>query len=155
MPSNERDEIVFGFTEKKVKFLIMSLKCIETHGNRRYLNCARLGHLTGYSSADAYKYYMDQLLRKIIALPPVDLTRGSDEQKHADTATAAATDLQVPTPASDEDGKAGSCDGQGDEKDLENASDCKGIGDGMDGAGGDPEDEKELEALGSAYAWDC
>lgn len=83
------------------------------------------------------------------------MTRGSDEQKHADTATAAATDLQVPTPASDEDGKAGSCDGQGDEKDLENTSDCKGIGDGMDGAGGDPEDEEELEALGSAYAWDC
>ncbi|KAG6367724.1 hypothetical protein INS49_001919 [Diaporthe citri] len=155
MSSGERDEIIFGFTEKEVKFLIMSLKCIETHGNRRFLNCARLARLTGYSSADAYKYYMDQLLQKVIALPPVDLTRGGDDQKHDDTATAAATASQVPTPASDQDGKAGPCDGREDKKEMEKASDYKGIDDGMDGAGGDPEDEKELKALGNAYAWDC
>lgn len=93
---------------------------------------------------------MDNMLQKIIALPPVDLTRDRDDQKHADTATAAATASQVPTPASDEDGKTGSSDGQGDKKEVEEASDCKGIGDGMDGAGGDPENEKELEALGSS-----
>lgn len=38
MSSNPRDEIIFGFTENEVKFLIMSLKCIETHGNRRFVS---------------------------------------------------------------------------------------------------------------------
>lgn len=98
---------------------------------------------------------MENLLRKIIALPPVDLTHDGDDQKHADAATAAATASLVPTPVSDEDGTTGSRDGQGDKKEMENTSDYKGIGDGVDGAGGDQEDEKELEALGSAYAWDC
>lgn len=38
MSSGARDEIIFGFTEKEVKFLIMSFKCIETHGNRRFVS---------------------------------------------------------------------------------------------------------------------
>lgn len=168
MQSNERDEIIFGFTEKEVKFLLMSLKCLETHGNlifaslrtasnaivrcrhsHHQMKCTCLAHLTGYSSKDTYRLYMDHLVPKIITLPSVDLTRGSDDQEHAVTAEVA---LQVPTPAVEEDGKKGS----GAKNDEQVEKDIyKGIGDGVDGAGGDPEDEKELEALGSAYAWDC
>lgn len=100
---------------------------------------------------------MNHLLQRIIALPPVDLTGGSsDDQKHADTATAALTS-QAPTSAVEEHGKAdsGAVMDEEIEKDKTEKNVYKGLGDGVDGAGGDPEDEKELEALGSAYAWDC
>lgn len=99
---------------------------------------------------------MNHLLQKIIALPPVNLNRCSDDQKHADTPTAAVAS-QIPTSAAEEDGKTGSGAVMDEEMERENAEKniYKGIGDGVDGAGGDPEDQKELEALGSAYAWDC
>lgn len=38
MPSSERNETIFGLTEKEVKFLLMSLKCIEDHSNRRFVS---------------------------------------------------------------------------------------------------------------------
>lgn len=38
MSSIPRDEIIFGFTENEVKFLILSLKCIEAHGNRLFVS---------------------------------------------------------------------------------------------------------------------
>lgn len=99
---------------------------------------------------------MNYLLQKIIALPPVNLTRVSDDQKHADTGTAAITS-QFLTSATEEHGKTDSGAGQDEEmeREKEEKNIYKSIGDGVDGAGGDPEDEKELEALGSAYAWDC
>ncbi|KKY35750.1 hypothetical protein UCDDA912_g04235 [Diaporthe ampelina] len=116
MPSSSRDEIIFGFTEKEVKFLLISLKCVETHGNRRFLNCARLAENTGYSPAYAYEYYMSHLRQKIIDLPPIDLTDGSDDQKDADTAMAGA--LQVPKPAAEKDGKTGSRGSQNEKKEM-------------------------------------
>lgn len=179
MSSSERDEIIFGFTEQEVKFLLMSLKCIETHGNRRFvslsrpvhynwrkltvthhqLNCARLAQMTGYSPAYTYEYYMDNLLHKVLALPPIDLTGGSDDQENANTSKG-ATASQTPSSAAEEQSKAdpgtGRDEKMGLEKEKEKKKDVyKGIGDGVDGTGGNPEDEKELQALGSAYAWDC
>lgn len=83
-------------------------------------------------------------------MPPVDLTGGSHDQEHAGTATsAAAAASQVRASAVEEDGKAGSDAVQGDEMEKVKAEKdvYKGMGAGVDGAGGDPEDEKELEAL--------
>ena len=80
-----------------------------------------------YSSADAYKFYMDHLLQKIIALPPIDLTRGSDNQKHADTAATAATS-QVPTSGVAKNDKT---DSGGD-----GGLTVSGLAKGGDGAGG-------------------
>lgn len=96
---------------------------------------------------------MNHLLQKIIALPQVDLTR---DQKHADTATAAGT-TQIPTSTGAEHSQSDSGTVQDEEmeKDKAEKNFYTGIGDGVDGAGGDAEGEKELEALGSAYAWDC
>lgn len=88
---------------------------------------------------------MNHLLQKIIALPPINLTDGSDNRGDANTVEAGAS--RVSTPAAGKDRKTDPLDSH--------RSDYKGIGGGMDGVAGDPEDEKELEALGSAYAWDC
>lgn len=49
MSSSGRDEVIFGFTEKEVKLLTMSLKCIETHGNRRFVRSPAPFTATGRS----------------------------------------------------------------------------------------------------------
>lgn len=113
--------------------------------------------MTGYSPAYTYEYYMGNLLHKVLALPPIDLTGSSGNQKNANTSEG-ATASQTPTPAAEEHSKADP--GTGRDEEMEKKEEAKkgvykGIGDGVDGTGGDPEDEKELQALGSAYAWDC
>ncbi|KAJ0122918.1 hypothetical protein J7T55_011379 [Diaporthe amygdali] len=151
MPSSERNETIFGLTEKEVKFLLMSLKCVEDHSNRRFMNCAKLARLTGYTAPQAYQLYVAHLMPKVMALPPINLICDDNDQKDANTTKANV--VRASTSAAKNNGKTGT--GQDSKKEENKAEeDYNGISDGMDGVAGDPEDEEELEALGSAYAWD-
>lgn len=116
----------------------------------RQMNCAKLARLTGYTAPQAYQLYMAHLMPKVMALPPINLVGDDNDQK--DASTTKANVLPASTSAAKNNTRSGT--GQDNKKEKTAEEDYNGISDGMDGVAGDPEDEEELEALGSAYAWE-